>query len=101
MVIARKSDRGPTLRLDVTRRDSTLLMSELRGHARAWWFAAVLDALLSAAARLESGRSTTTVLEVDAAPGAAFHEWLRYAALRARDDPATARALTRIHRSRR
>ncbi|HZM79766.1 MAG TPA: hypothetical protein VFC19_28890 [Candidatus Limnocylindrales bacterium] len=89
------------LRFDVTRQDANVLMAELRGYAVAWWFPFVFDELLAAITRLDTGPSSTATLEVPDEAGRAFHRWLGYAALRTRQDPPTAEALDRVHRSKR
>jgi hypothetical protein len=89
------------LRFDVTRQDVDVLMAELRGYAVAWWFPFVFDELLAAMTRLDAGPNTVASFEVPNEAGKAFHRWLGYAALRTRDNPATAEALDRVHRSRR
>jgi hypothetical protein len=101
---------APTVRFRVTRDDVNLLMGELSEHRHAGHvilYAPLLEALLAAAARLDTEasrldttRPPTTTLLLSAEHATAFREWLASATARAAgDDPEKALSLMRIYGS--
>jgi hypothetical protein len=92
----------------VSREDVNLILAELADQPQAVLYAPLLEALLSAAAsldtdasRLDTGHEQTTKLPLAQEHAPRFRRWLQDAALRARvaGHEEKARALVRIRRS--
>jgi hypothetical protein len=90
-----------TVHFDVTRDDVNLILARLTDHYRTAWFQPVLDVLIAATLQFHDDPAPTARLELANEPGEAFGEWLALAALAARNDPAAAKALVRVHESKR
>jgi hypothetical protein len=101
---------SPETRFNVTRKDVDFILTELADQPQAVLYAPLLEALLAAAAaldtrasRLDTGHSQTTDLPLPEEHASRFDRWLQDAALRARvaGDAAKAQTIARIRGSER